>query len=40
MNDGDWVESATALIEHEDGTWEIYHHAQNTDSNRQSTKPD
>ena len=26
MNDGDWVESATALLEHKDGTWEIYHH--------------
>ena len=25
MNDGDWVESATALLEHEDGTWEIYY---------------
>lgn len=32
MNSGDWVESATALLEHTDGTWEIYHHAQNTDS--------
>jgi len=28
MNDGDWVESCTALLEHEDGTWEIYHHAE------------
>ena len=26
MNDGDWVESATALLEHEDGTFEIYQH--------------
>ena len=26
MNDGDWVESATALLEHTDGTWEIYYH--------------
>jgi len=25
MNDGDWVESATALLEHTDGTWEIYY---------------
>ena len=24
MNDGDWVESATALLEHLDGTFEIY----------------
>jgi len=23
MNDGDWVESCSALVEHEDGTWEI-----------------
>lgn len=23
MNDGDWVESCTALVEHLDGTWEI-----------------
>jgi hypothetical protein len=23
MNDGDWVESCTALVEHCDGTWEI-----------------
>lgn len=25
MNDGDWVESLTALVEHHDGTWEIIH---------------
>lgn len=25
MNDGDWVESCTALVEHFDGTWEILH---------------
>jgi 4-hydroxy-3-methylbut-2-enyl diphosphate reductase IspH len=23
MNDGDWVESCTALVEHHDGQWEI-----------------
>jgi UDP-2,3-diacylglucosamine pyrophosphatase LpxH len=23
MNDGDWVESMTALVEHHDGKWEI-----------------
>jgi hypothetical protein len=23
MNDGDWVESCTALVEHYDGHWEI-----------------
>ena len=26
MNDGDWVESCTALVEHHDGKWEIVHH--------------
>jgi UDP-2,3-diacylglucosamine pyrophosphatase LpxH len=25
MNDGDWVESCTALVENWDGTWEIIH---------------
>ncbi len=25
MNDGDWVESCTALVEHHDGRWEILH---------------
>lgn len=28
MNDGDWVESCTALVEHFDGTWEIIHWAE------------
>jgi UDP-2,3-diacylglucosamine pyrophosphatase LpxH len=23
MNDGDWVESCTALVEHIDGRWEL-----------------
>ena len=23
MNDGDWIESMTSLVEHQDGTWEI-----------------
>jgi len=27
LNDGDWVESCTALVEHEDGTWEIIYYA-------------
>jgi len=40
MNDGDWVESATALLEHTDGTWEIYHHAENTYSNGQPSGSD
>jgi UDP-2,3-diacylglucosamine pyrophosphatase LpxH len=25
MNDGDWVESCTALVEHWNGRWEIVH---------------
>jgi UDP-2,3-diacylglucosamine pyrophosphatase LpxH len=25
MNDGDWVESCSALVEHENGQWEIVH---------------
>ncbi len=29
MNDGDWVESCTALVEHMDGTWEILHWSDN-----------
>ena len=28
MNDGDWVESCTALVEHHDGRWEIIYWAQ------------
>ena len=26
LNSGDWVESLSALLEHEDGTWEVYMH--------------
>jgi UDP-2,3-diacylglucosamine pyrophosphatase LpxH len=36
MNDGDWVESRTALIEHLNGLWEIVHYDQNSINNRQS----
>jgi len=32
MNDGDWVESCTALVEHHDGRWEIMTWTQETDS--------
>jgi hypothetical protein len=32
MNDGDWVESCTALIEHHDGTWEIITWTQERDN--------
>jgi len=32
MNDGDWVESATALLEHKDGTWEIYYDSTQTNN--------
>lgn len=32
MNDGDWVESCTALVEHRDGRWEIIVWTQDSDS--------
>ena len=32
MNDGDWVESMTALVEHHDGKWEIITWAKETDN--------
>jgi UDP-2,3-diacylglucosamine pyrophosphatase LpxH len=32
MNDGDWVESLTALVEHHDGTWEIVTWTQESDN--------
>jgi hypothetical protein len=31
MNDGDWVESCTALVEHWDGRWEIITWTKETD---------
>ena len=31
MNDGDWVESCTALVEHHSGQWEIIHWTQEHD---------
>ena len=31
MNDGDWVESLTALVEHHDGRWEIVTWTQKDD---------
>jgi UDP-2,3-diacylglucosamine pyrophosphatase LpxH len=42
MNDGDWVESCTALVEHHDGAWEIVtwtqkHDQEDTDNNGQLT---
>lgn len=39
MNDGDWVESCTALVEHHDGRWEIVtwtQEANNVDTNLNS----
>ena len=33
MNDGDWVESMTALVEHWNGRWEIVHWTQAHDRN-------
>jgi hypothetical protein len=32
MNDGDWVESCTALVEHWDGKWEIITWTKETDN--------
>ena len=32
MNDGDWVESMTALVEHHDGTWQTVTWTQETDN--------
>jgi UDP-2,3-diacylglucosamine pyrophosphatase LpxH len=32
MNDGDWVESCTALVEHWDGRWEIVTWIKETDN--------
>jgi UDP-2,3-diacylglucosamine pyrophosphatase LpxH len=32
MNDGDWVESMTALVEHHDGRWEIVTWTQENDN--------
>jgi hypothetical protein len=31
MNDGDWVESMTTLVEHHDGRWEIITWTQERD---------
>ena len=35
MNDGDWVESCSALVEHVDGRWEIlfYERIENEETN-------
>jgi Uncharacterized protein conserved in bacteria len=37
LNSGDWVESMTALLEHADGTWEVYKHKK-TDKNSSATE--
>lgn len=40
MNDGDWVESLTALVEHHDGRWEIITYSkekENVDSDNASS---
>jgi UDP-2,3-diacylglucosamine pyrophosphatase LpxH len=37
LNSGDWVESMTALLEHEDGTWEVYDHVSETEYNSDKT---
>ena len=30
LNSGDWVETMSALLEHEDGRWEVYMHTQSS----------
>jgi UDP-2,3-diacylglucosamine pyrophosphatase LpxH len=41
MNDGDWVESRTALVEHLNGVWEIISYDKTyTNHNRQFTESD
>jgi UDP-2,3-diacylglucosamine pyrophosphatase LpxH len=35
MNDGDWVESCTALVEHYDGKWEIITWTKESDDESQ-----
>ena len=35
MNDGDWVENCSALVEHHDGTWEIVYWKHNTNHKEQ-----
>jgi UDP-2,3-diacylglucosamine pyrophosphatase LpxH len=37
MNDGDWVESLTALVEHHDGRWEILNWAEHSEINEKDT---
>jgi len=37
MNDGDWVESCTALVEHHDGRWEIITWTKENDNESQKT---
>jgi len=34
LNSGDWVESLTALLEHEDGTWEVYRYCEATEATK------
>lgn len=38
MNDGDWVESCSALVEHIDGRWEIIYWRQNENNLRTSVR--
>jgi len=36
LNSGDWVETMSALLEHADGTWEIYLHTDGAENNAQT----
>lgn len=38
LNSGDWVESLSALLEHEDGRWEVYQYNENTQMEEQHLK--
>ncbi len=38
MNDGDWVESCTALVENHDGSWEIVNYLHNINKSNKIEK--
>lgn len=39
LNSGDWVESMTALLQHEDGSWEVYNHTDMLQSSPRVSSP-
>jgi hypothetical protein len=38
MNDGDWVESCTALVENHDGSWDIVNYLHNINKSNKIEK--